>query len=155
MSENILGVSQQVESNFEEIFEKEREKWSDKIKELAIKMKNIHDVAEAQIDLFSTRQIVTERSHKVGQILSKLNSEYRTRKGERMVHYSTGVQTRYGTNEKTHLIESDLSALKYRMDLLDNHMSFLNETIKSTDHMLYGIRQRIDLENYLREGFVK
>jgi hypothetical protein len=154
MSEHNLAPAA-VEPAFEEIFEKEREKWSDKITELAIKMKSIHSVAEVQIELFSCRQIVTERSHKVGQILSKLNSEYRSRKGERMVYYSTGVQNRYGTTEKTALIEADLKDLKYRVDLLDNHMSFLNETVKSMDHMLYGIRQRIDLENYLREGFVK
>jgi hypothetical protein len=154
MSEHNLTTSG-VEPAFEEIFEKEREKWSDKISELASKMRSIHNVAEVQIELFSCRQIVSERSHKVGQILSKLNSEYRGRKGERMVHYSTGVQNRYGANEKTHLIEADLRDIKYRIDLLDNHMSFLNETVKSMDHMLYGIRQRIDLENYLREGVMK
>jgi hypothetical protein len=41
------------------------------------------------------------------------------------------------------------------MDLVDGQISFLNETMKTVDHMLYGVKSRISLEEYLRSGAVK
>jgi hypothetical protein len=53
------------------------------------------------------------------------------------------------------LIEGDLTELKERIDIVDNQISFINETIKTVDHFLYGIKSRIALEEYLRSGAVK
>ena len=71
-----------------------------------------------------------------------------------MRHYSEMTQVRYGSNEKTPLIESDLTEIKSRIEMVDNQMVFINETIKTVDHMLYGVKFRISLEEY-RSGAVK
>jgi hypothetical protein len=84
--------------------------------------------------------------------MTKLNSRYRKDRGDKLRHYSENSQVKYGANEKTPLIEGDLTELKERIDVVDIQVSFINETIKSVDHMLYGIRQRILLEEYLRSG---
>jgi hypothetical protein len=72
-----------------------------------------------------------------------------------MVYYSEEHNVRYGSNEKTSLIEGDLSDLKKKIDIVDNHVSFVNETIKTVDHMLYGIKSRISLEEFMRGGGIK
>jgi hypothetical protein len=121
-------------------------------------MRNIREVAEVQVDLFSDRQKVLEYCHTLGQILSKLNAEHRKKKRELLVHYTEGrseLNVKYGANEKTTIIEGDLSELKYRIELVDGHISGMNEVSKTIDHMLYGIKTRIQLEDYLRNGSVK
>lgn len=146
---------EETKQDFTAIFTKEREEWKDKIHELSIRSKNIREIAEVQVELYSNRQILLEYAYKLGQILVKLNSRYRKERGERMKFYSESSQIKYGTNEKTPLIEADLSDLRERIDLVDNHMSFMNETIKTVDHFLYGLKNRIYLEEYMRSGTVR
>jgi hypothetical protein len=141
--------------DFQQKFEDESTEWTEKIRILSVRMKNIREVADVQVDLYSNRQILLEYSTKLGQVLVKLNTKYRKDRAERLKHWSENSQIKYGTNEKTPLIEGDLSELKERIDVVDGHISFINETIKTVDHMLYGIRHRIMLEDYMRSGAVR
>ena len=141
--------------DFQKKFEEESAEWSEKIRVLSIRMKNIKEIAEVQVDLYSNRQVLLEYVTKLGQVLSKLNAKYRKDRAERLKHWSENSQIKYGTNEKTPLIEGDLAELKERIDLVDGYISFLNETIKTVDFMLYGIKSRIALEEYMRSGAVK
>ena len=131
--------------DFDKGFQTEREEWTEKIRELA----------DVQVDLYYNRQVLLEYSSKLGQVMSKLNAKFRKDKSNRLKYYSEMSQVKYGANEKTPLIEGDLSELKERMDLVDGQISFLNETMKTVDHMLYGVKSRISLEEYLRSGAVK
>ena len=86
-----------------------------------------------------------------------MNSEFRRRKKDQLVTHSekSTANYKYGANEKTTLIDGDLTELKGRLDLVDNQIGYMNETAKTIDHMLYGIKTRIQLEEYLRSGSVK
>jgi hypothetical protein len=141
--------------DFQKKFETESTEWTEKIRVLSVRMKNIREIAEVQVDLYSNRQILLEYVTKLGQVLVKLNSKYRKDRAERLKHWSENSQIKYGANEKTPLVEGDLSEIKERIDMVDGHISFMNETIKTVDHMLYGIRHRIMLEEYMRSGAVK
>ena len=141
--------------DFQKKFEEESAEWSEKIRVLSIRMKNIKEIAEVQVDLYSNRQVLLEYVTKLGQVLSKLNAKYRKDRAERLKHWSENSQIKYGANEKTPLIEGDLAELKERIDLVDGYISFLNETIKTVDFMLYGVKSRIALEEYMRSGAVK
>lgn len=152
MSEQQSNVDKK---DFAREFQSEREEWTERIRVLSVRMKNIKELAEVQVELYSSRQILLEMYSKLGQVMVKLNSKYRKDKAERLRYYSESVQVKYGANEKTPLIEGDLSELKERMDLVDGQISFFNETMKTVDHMLYGIRHRIMLEDYLRSGAVR
>ena len=141
--------------DFDKEFQIERGEWTEKIRELSIKMKNIRELADVQVDLYYNRQILLEYSAKLGQVMSKLNAKFRKDKSNRLKYYSEMSQVKYGANEKTSLMEGDLSELKETIDLVDGQISFLNETMKTVDHMLYGVKSRISLEEYLRSGAVK
>jgi len=153
MSEQQPNVEPKID--FNQKFEVERGEWTDKIRELSIRMKNIRELADAQVDLYSSRQGLLEYSAKLGQVMVKLNAKYRKDKADRLRHYSENSQVKYGANEKNPLIEGDLTELKERMDIVEGQISFLNETMKTVDHMLYGVKSRISLEEYLRSGAVK
>lgn len=148
-------MSNETQTEMESQFGGERSEWTERIRELSIRMKNIREMAEVQVELYSDRQRLLEYAYKLGQILTRLNSKYRAERRAKMVYYSEEHNTRYGANEKTSLIDGDLSDIKRKIDLVDNHMTFMNETTKTVDHMLYGIKSRISLEEFMRGGGLK
>jgi hypothetical protein len=142
-------------TDFSKLFETERAEWKENIQVIALQMKDIKTLAKAQVDLFSQRQILLEYSYKLASIISKLNSKLSTEKSKKLRDYSERSDIRYGANEKTVLIEGDLTEITEKIDLVESHRKFIDQTIQTVDHMLYGVRQRISLEDYLRGSTVK
>lgn len=141
--------------DFNKIFEEERSQWKERIQIIAIEIKDIKTVAKAQVELFSQRQILLEYSYKLASIISKLGSKHRTERSSRLRHYSENNDVRYAPTEKNVLIEGDLSQINEKIELVEGHRKFIDQTIQTVDHMLYGIRQRIQLEEYLRGSTIK
>jgi hypothetical protein len=142
-------------ADFNKIFEQERFEWKEKIQTLSLQMKDIKTLAKAQVDLFSQRQVLLEYSYKLASIIAKLSSKYRSEKAKKLKDYSENNDVRYGSNEKTVLIEGDLTEISEKIELVESHRKFIDQTIQTVDHMLYGVRQRIALEDYLRGSTVK
>ena len=109
-------------------------------------MKDIKTLAKAQVDLFSQRQILLEYSYKLASIISKLNSKYSSERSKKMKEYSERSDIRYGPTEKTIMIEGDLSEISEKINLVEGHRKFIDQTVQTVDHMLYGVKQRISLE---------
>ena len=141
--------------DFSKIFENERSEWREKIQVISLHLKNIKTVAEAQVDLFGSRQILLEYSFKLAAIVTKLNSKYSVEKSRKLKEYSEKSDIRYGSNEKTVLIEGELVDVTEKINLVEGHRKFIDQTIQTVDHMLYGIKSRIALEDYLRGSTVK
>ena len=146
---------EQQPTDFVKLFERERAEWKEKIQVISLHIKNIRTVAEAQVDLFSTRQTLLEYSYNLAQIISKLSTKERKERAKKLKEYTESKDIRYGSNEKTALIEGDLAELRERMELVEGHRKYIDQTIQTVDHMLYGIRQRIALEDYLRGSTIK
>jgi hypothetical protein len=142
-------------TDFGKLFEQERAEWREKIQVISLHIKNIKTVAEAQVDLFSSRQTLLEYSYKLAQIISKLSTRERQEKAKKLKEYTEGKDIRYGSNEKTTLIEGDLAELREKMELVEGHRKYIDQTIQTVDHMLYGIKSRISLEDYLRGSTIK
>lgn len=148
-------MSNSEKADFNKLFETERFKWKEKIQILALEMKDIKTLAKAQVDLFSQRQVLLEYSYKLASIVSKLNSKYRIEKSKKLKDYSEKSDIRYGANEKNVLIEGDISEISEKIELVEGHRKYIDQTVQTIDHMLYGIRQRIALEDYLRGSTIK
>jgi hypothetical protein len=142
-------------TDFAKMFERERQEWKEKIQVISLHIKNIKTVAEAQVDLFTTRQTLLEYSYKLAQIISKLSTKERQSRAKKLKEYTEGRDVRYGSNEKTALIEGDLAELTEKIELVEGHRKYIDQTVQTVDHMLYGIRQRIALEDYLRGSTIK
>ena len=148
-------MSNTEKADFNKIFDQERSEWKERIQVLSLEMKDIKTLAKAQVDLFSQRQVLLEYSYKLASIVSKLNSKYRTEKSRKLKDYSERSDVRYGANEKTVLIEGDISEIPEKIELVEGHRKFIDQTVQTVDHMLYGIKSRIALEEYLRGSTVK
>jgi hypothetical protein len=136
-------------------FEEERAEWSEKIRVYSLNLKDIKTVATAQIDLFGARQILLEYSFKLSQIYTKLNSKYRSDKAKKLVEVSENSNYKYGSTEKNLLIDGSLTEISFKLEMVESHRKFIDQTVQTVDHMLYGIRQRIALEEYLRGSTIK
>jgi hypothetical protein len=141
--------------DYKKMFEREREEWKEKIQVVSLNLKDIKTVAKAQIDLFGYRQTLLEYSFKLAGIVTKLNSRYRLEKSNKLKDYSERTDVRYGSNEKTVLIEGDLTLITEKIELVESHRKFMDQTVQTVDHMLYAIKSRIALEDYLRGTTVK
>jgi hypothetical protein len=142
-------------TDFSKLFEKERAEWKETIQVMAIQMKDIKTLAKAQVDLFSQRQILLEYSYKLASIITKLNSKLSSEKAKKLRDYSERTDVRYGSTEKNVLIEGDLTEITEKIELVESHRKFIDQTVQTVDHMLYQIKNRISLEDYLRGSTVK
>jgi len=143
------------ETDYAKLFENERAEWREKIQIIALNLKSIQTVAEAQIELFSTRQILLEYSYKLASIISKLGTKERQERAKKLREYQESKDVRYGVNETKTMVEADLAEITLIIELVEGHRKFLDQTVQTVDHMLYGIRQRIALEEYLRGSTIK
>jgi hypothetical protein len=143
------------ETDYAKLFENERAEWKEKIQIISLNLKSIRTVAEAQIELFSTRQILLEYSYKLASIISKLGTKERQERAKKLREYQESKDVRYGANETKTMIEADLAEITQKIELVEGHRKFLDQTIQTVDHMLYGIKSRIALEEYLRGSTIK
>ena len=143
------------ETDYAKLFENERAEWREKIQIIALNLKSIQTVAEAQIELFSTRQILLEYSYKLASIISKLGTKERQERAKKLREYQESKDVRYGVNETKTMVEADLAEITQKIELVEGHRKFLDQTIQTVDHMLYGIKSRIALEEYLRGSTIK
>ena len=143
------------ETDYAKLFENERAEWREKIQIIALNLKSIQTVAEEQIELFSTRQILLEYSYKLASIISKLGTKERQERAKKLREYQESKDVRYGVNETKTMVEADLAEITQKIELVEGHRKFLDQTIQTVDHMLYGIKSRIALEEYLRGSTIK
>ena len=131
-------------------FSTERTGWTEKVASLSERLKNIYDLAELLTDLYSQRQIAGDYVHELVGHASRLNRVYRERKRERYLHYTQNFDLRLEKDSKLLFIDVDLADLVERREILQNHLEFMRETLRSIDTICYGVKHRISLEEYRR-----
>ncbi len=131
-------------------FAKEREKWTETVQSLSERIRNIYDVAEMLTDLYSQRQIAGDYIHELVALSAKINRVYRERKKERFLHYTQNYDLRLDKDPKMLFIDVDLADLVERREILQNHLDYMRETLRSIDTICFGVKYRISLEEYRR-----
>lgn len=127
------------------IFNTSRLFWAEEIQNLSKKFRRIEEITDLQVELFSNRQIILEQRHKLLETLSKLNSKLNKSKKTKILEYHTKFEVRLKDKDRDVFIDSDLSSAIQIVLLIENHCSFLEQTIKSLDSMIYGVKYRINI----------
>lgn len=131
-------------------FKQERAEWTDRIKDMSDRLRDIYKVADLQTDIYSYRQIAVEYSHTLMVHLTKVNHIFRARKVERWEHYTRNYDLRMDKDPKELHIYVDIADINERRELLQNHLDYMRETVKTIDTISFGIKHRIQLEEYRR-----
>jgi predicted nucleic-acid-binding protein len=130
-------------------FKSKREEVSKEILESIEKMASFKGLKEVQVSMLSMRQRLLEDNHTLLEHLTVLRKKYRTERSTQMEDISTNLQTRYQYNEKTVIIDGKTTATKEAIDIIENQIAFFNDSIKTVDNVLYGIKTRVEIEKVL------
>lgn len=130
-------------------FKAKREEVSAEILQSIEKMASFRGLKEVQVGMLSLRQRLLEDNHTLLEHLSVIRKKYRTEKSSQMENISENLQHRYQYNEKTVIIEGKTAATKEMIDLIENQINFFNESIKTVDNVLFGIKTRVEIEKTL------
>jgi hypothetical protein len=57
---------------------------------------------------------------------------------------------RYSENEKKRIAEERSSGSKLKLDILQTHVDFFRETTKTIDNMIFGVKHRLEIEDFKR-----
>ena len=132
-----------------EKFQKRRAEVSKEIYENIEKLSNLKTLKDAQVNMLSLRQRLLEDNHTLLEHITSLRKKFRDEKADVMETLSKNLQLRYQANEKNVVIEGKTSVTKEYLEIFENQVSFFNESIKTIDNIIFGIKTRLDIEKTL------
>ena len=97
--------------------------------------------------MLSYRQILLDKVSEFKTIIYKrtgsLDKYYRTQYRE----YTLNYDIKLSSSEKNSFIKAELAALRTQINILESHVSYYQECIKTLDNMAFAIRNRIRLND--------
>jgi hypothetical protein len=57
---------------------------------------------------------------------------------------------RYSEKERQRIAEEKTSNSKLKLDILQSHVDFFRETVKTIDNMIFGVKHRLEIEDFKR-----
>ena len=137
---------------FEKQFEEKRKGLNNEIQKYILMLKNINELSDLQVNALSMRQRLLEDSHYLMIMHNAFMGKQREIKNSLFAEINNNLQTRArNLTEKNIMIEGNerYIDIKSIIDLFDNQISFYTDSIKTVDHILYGIKSRMSLEELL------
>jgi len=125
----------------------DRESWQDKINKVVMMIKYVSELAECQVLMLSYRQQLLEKIADFKSIIYKRNSTWDKYYKIHYRDYTINYDIKLTNSEKNQFIKGDLSALKHQIDMLQSHVDYYQECIKTLDNMAFAIRNRIRLDD--------
>jgi hypothetical protein len=139
---------QKTEDKIQELDEKliaDREKWSSRILKLIMTLKDMDQLAESQVNMLSYRHMLVDHITEVQALIYKKKGVYETKYKEKYIEYSTTGNMKLTGGEKDRFVKSDLMPIHRQISLLESHLDFYRECIRTLDNSAFAIRNRIKL----------
>ena len=112
-------------------------------------MNNSKQIVDAQAEVLSLRQEINDNIGVYSQRLAKSKSDSALLSQEKFLLYSTNFGLKTNLGEKKLLIEGNLRENDRYSNLLEIHIEFLRETLKTLESYQYAIKNVIALIEYL------
>jgi hypothetical protein len=113
-------------------------------------LRTVSQIGELMVEVYSQRQIAVEYSHTLMSHIIKINKIYREKKHEKYIYYTQNYDVRLDKDAREGHIGYDLTEIIEKRDMVQNHLEYFRETIKTIDNIIFGIKHRISLEEYRR-----
>lgn len=138
-------------TTIEEKFAIQRKTYSDEIAKSIPLLRSIKNLVEAKVSFLSLRQRLLEDNHAIIENYNKISRQYRELKSIKLLEISQNLQVRFNEREKERYLDGlpDISRLKTALDVLDAQSRFLQESMKTADQVLFGLKVRVDTEKIL------
>lgn len=132
-----------------EKFSDRRAETSKNILEIIELMYDLKNLRDAQVQALSLRQKLLEDNHTLLDHLIVIKRRLREEKGNIMQDISQNIQTRYGTSEKTVVIDGRTANTREVIELFENQINFFADSIKTVDNIIFGFKTRLDIDKTL------
>jgi hypothetical protein len=142
---------EQEKKSIEQRFSEQRKRYTKEILDAIPLLNDIKTLTKAKVTFLSLRQVLLEESHSVFENYNKLSRSYREKRSMHLLDASSNLQVRLNEREKEKYIDGlpEMSKLKSALDILDTQSKFLQESMKTVDQVLFGLKVRIDTEKIL------
>lgn len=135
---------------FIEQFESERQAWTSLIKNIASRFKIVENMAEVQVDLYSQRQLAVDYMQQLSVLQSRLKKNYESEWKKAYDDLALNQDFRYNERERVKFATERTSTSKLKIDILQIHIEYFRETIRTLDNMIFGVKHRIEIEDFKR-----
>ncbi len=125
---------------------KDRTEWKDKINDLVHMIKNMRELADCQVSMLSYRQILLDKVTDFKTMIYKRNATWERYYRSQYREYTLNYDVKLTSGEKHQFIKAELSSLRTQIDMLQSHVDYYYECIKTLDNLAFAIRNRIRLD---------
>jgi hypothetical protein len=133
-----------------ERFERERNEWTEKVNLIASHFKKIDDMVEVQVDLYSQRQLAVDYIQQLMSLQTRLKKAWLTEWKKVYESLVTDQDYRYSEKERTKFADEKTGNGKLKIDIMQVHIDFFRETVRTIDNMIFGVKHRVDIEDFKR-----
>lgn len=155
--EELDSINKVRENNdkMEEFFKDKRDVWSKNVTVIFDSIKNnltpsdFKHVVEKQSLGLSYRQILNEEITYFLSRRSKEDVKLKKVKFDKFIYYATGFGLKTNLSEKSILIDAHTSEYERTKQIIESHIEFLRETVKSLESFQYSIKNLVSLYEYL------
>jgi hypothetical protein len=145
--ENYSKEMDQELERIKERFIEERSKWKERVVDMAQRMRNMSGLPELQVDLYTYRQEAIEYYYNLNLAVIKLEKKYSKLK-RKLVEEVNDRDVRYGKTDMNVIVDGASADHKHHIEIVRSQASYLHETVKTIDNMIFGIKHRIEMENF-------
>ena len=139
--QQIASDNQQLSQRLEE----DRALWADRIKGIVRDTKQMNKLADVQVSMLSFRQMLIDKTVEFKNILYRRKSSWDKYFKVKYREYSINYDVKLNSSEQASFIKADLSALKTQINMIETHIEYYGECIRTLDNMAFAIRNRIKL----------
>lgn len=150
-NEHNIEVEEQKSLSLNDELAKLQDKWTSNIKDLNDKMKNLPSIDQLMNEIYYKRQEALDLYFGTNRVLSERTRDYKTKAAQIYMALKTGQANLRFTNEQaiTLQIEAKLVAEKEILDVMNNFVKFMEETVKTIDNIIFGINQKIKVHEIM------
>lgn len=140
-----------MDKKFDELEEdlmRRQEKWNIVMEKLSEKIYGeLKHSVELSAEAVSYRQMIIEERTNYYYKLYRLSAKLKEVHKSKFEYYSQHYQIKTNSTEKNKLIESDLAWHDAKLEFIQTYINFLTESIKSVDHVIWSVKNKIDFYN--------
>ena len=140
------------QNTLEDVFAQRREYWMRWVDDMSTLVKSMDGILTLQSEIYARRQEAVENYHNLSATLARQTKAYKEKYNDvynrvRMIKIPNTPD--YVYSKETSLrnqVEGELAQEKYIIDIIENHISYMDQTIKTIDGLIYNITNRIKIE---------
>lgn len=123
-------------------------KWNGIIAKLSNDIKcELKESINVNAEAISYRQILIDERVNYSFKLYKHIPQLKIARKNYFEYYSQKYAIKTNSSEKTKLIEADMAYFEAKIEYIKNYIDYLSDSIKTVDHIIYSMKNKIDLYN--------